>query len=89
MGCLCHVFVFITHVFVTHAWKCGDCELKPPTAPPIVALACYVLGLRGAAISYRYFASKLWHGETFFMQIDAHSLFERSWDSLLIGDILK
>jgi hypothetical protein len=23
----------------------------------------------------RYFASKLWHGESYYMQIDAHSFF--------------
>eukprot|EP00904_Undaria_pinnatifida_P009580 jgi/Undpi1/5752/HiC_scaffold_2.g01026.m1 len=42
----------------------------------------------GPAVA-RYFASKLWQGETFFMQIDAHSLFETSWDTMLIDDILN
>ncbi|CAN0509117.1 unnamed protein product, partial [Laminaria digitata] len=42
----------------------------------------------GPAVA-RYFASKLWEGENFFMQIDAHSLFEPEWDTMLIADILK
>lgn len=29
----------------------------------------------------RYFASKLWYGEQWFMQIDAHMTFARHWDS--------
>lgn len=37
----------------------------------------------------RYFASKLWKGENFFMQIDAHSLFVDDWDTMLIKDIYK
>lgn len=37
----------------------------------------------------RYIASKLWMGETYFMQIDAHSLFEASWDTTLVTDIRK
>ncbi|CAM9400746.1 unnamed protein product [Phaeothamnion confervicola] len=35
----------------------------------------------------RYFASKLWHGETYYMQIDSHSIFERGWDDAYILDI--
>lgn len=37
----------------------------------------------------RYFASKLWQGENYFMQIDAHSLFQIGWDAMLIQDIVK
>lgn len=35
----------------------------------------------------RYLASKLWFGETYFMQIDAHMQFARGWDTDLIQDI--
>ncbi|CAM9300323.1 unnamed protein product, partial [Phaeothamnion confervicola] len=40
----------------------------------------------GPAVA-RYFASKMWHGETFFMQIDSHSLFEHDWDAAFVRDI--
>lgn len=38
---------------------------------------------------FRYMASKLWQGETYFMQIDAHSLFVPGWDAALVRDIHK
>lgn len=37
----------------------------------------------------RYLASKLWMGETYFMQIDAHSMFVNGWDTMLVEDIHK
>lgn len=37
----------------------------------------------------RYFASKLWYGETFFLQIDAHSLFRPGWDTAFVSDIKR
>ncbi|CAM9563859.1 unnamed protein product [Chrysoparadoxa australica] len=40
----------------------------------------------GPAIA-RYIASKLWMGEQYFMQVDAHSLFEMGWDDTLIRDM--
>ncbi|CAB1121489.1 unnamed protein product [Ectocarpus sp. CCAP 1310/34] len=40
----------------------------------------------GPAVA-RYMASKLWMGETYFMQIDAHSLFVPHWDTTLVNDI--
>jgi hypothetical protein len=36
----------------------------------------------------RYFASKLWYGEQWYMQIDAHMFFRQDWDALSI-DMLK
>ncbi|CAM9164550.1 unnamed protein product, partial [Scytosiphon promiscuus] len=42
----------------------------------------------GPAVA-RYLASKLWMGETYFMQIDAHSLFVHGWDAMLVDDIHK
>jgi hypothetical protein len=35
----------------------------------------------------RYLASKLWRGETYFLQIDSHSHFKQGWDSNLIEQI--
>jgi len=35
----------------------------------------------------RYFASKLWGGETFFMQIDAHLEFAKEWDKKYVAEI--
>ena len=32
----------------------------------------------------RYFASKLWYGETWFMQTDAHMTFAQDWDAISI-----
>jgi hypothetical protein len=40
----------------------------------------------GPAVA-RYLASKLWAGENFFMQIDAHSLFVQGWDEAYAEDI--
>lgn len=40
----------------------------------------------GPAVA-RYFASKLWQGETYFLQIDAHSLFRKGWDTVYVNDI--
>ena len=40
----------------------------------------------GPAVA-RYFASKLWHGENFFMQIDSHSLFDYGWDAVFVQDM--
>lgn len=42
----------------------------------------------GPAVA-RYLASKLWHGETYFMQIDSHSLFDQGWDTAFTEDILN
>ena len=35
----------------------------------------------------RYFASKLWGGENFFMQIDSHLRFGKHWDAKYIEDV--
>jgi Glycosyltransferase (GlcNAc) len=40
----------------------------------------------GPAVA-RYFASKLWYGETYFMQIDSHSLFDQGWDTAFVEDV--
>ena len=40
----------------------------------------------GPAVA-RYYGSKLWGGETFFMQIDSHTRFARNWDKLYIEDL--
>eukprot|EP00611_Tribonema_gayanum_P003295 TRINITY_DN1255_c0_g1_i1.p1 TRINITY_DN1255_c0_g1~~TRINITY_DN1255_c0_g1_i1.p1 ORF type:complete len:530 (-),score=118.48 TRINITY_DN1255_c0_g1_i1:10-1599(-) len=40
----------------------------------------------GPAVA-RYFASKLWHGENYFMQIDSHSQFVSGWDSFPVTDM--
>lgn len=37
----------------------------------------------------RYFASKLWQGQTYYMQIDAHSLFQQGWDAAFVADIKR
>jgi len=34
----------------------------------------------------RYFASKLWYGEQWFMQIDAHCTFAKGWDTEMIEE---
>eukprot|EP00474_Spongospora_subterranea_P010547 CRZ11005.1 hypothetical protein [Spongospora subterranea] len=36
----------------------------------------------------RYIASKLWNGEQYFTQVDAHSWFAPNWDSLLIANLV-
>merc|ERR1712157_135570 len=36
----------------------------------------------------RFFASKLWYGETWFMQTDSHMNFLRGWDTICI-DMIK
>ena len=35
----------------------------------------------------RYYASKLWGGETYFMQVDSHLEFYRHWDALYIEEL--
>lgn len=35
----------------------------------------------------RYYASKLWGGEAYFMQVDAHLEFYTHWDELYIGEL--
>ncbi|KAL3776917.1 hypothetical protein ACHAWO_004156 [Cyclotella atomus] len=35
----------------------------------------------------RYYASKLWGGETYFMQVDAHLQFYKNWDELYTNEI--
>mmetsp|Transcript_6802 Transcript_6802/g.7719 ORF Transcript_6802/g.7719 Transcript_6802/m.7719 type:complete len:553 (+) Transcript_6802:105-1763(+) len=37
----------------------------------------------------RYFASKMWNGENWFMQIDAHMTFIQDWDALSIAMLKK
>jgi hypothetical protein len=37
----------------------------------------------------RYFASKLWYGEQWYMQIDAHMFFRQDWDALSIEMLKK
>lgn len=37
----------------------------------------------------RYFASKLWYGEQWFMQIDAHMTFAKHWDATSIAMLTK
>eukprot|EP00934_Nitzschia_sp_Nitz4_P001220 Nitzschia sp. Nitz4//scaffold102_size76354//66113//67938//NITZ4_005642-RA/size76354-snap-gene-0.142-mRNA-1//-1//CDS//3329532279//1220//frame0 len=36
----------------------------------------------------RFFASKMWNGESWFMQIDAHMTFKQDWDAISV-DMLK
>uniref|UniRef100_A0A6U4ERP7 Glycosyltransferase 2-like domain-containing protein n=1 Tax=Phaeomonas parva TaxID=124430 RepID=A0A6U4ERP7_9STRA len=43
------------------------------------------LGPTGA----RYLASKLWFGEQYFMQIDAHMDFGKNWDAYLVEDMKR
>lgn len=40
----------------------------------------------GPAVA-RYYCSKLWGGETHFMQVDSHSRFALNWDKLYIEDL--
>ncbi|KAL9190558.1 hypothetical protein ACHAXT_000264 [Thalassiosira profunda] len=35
----------------------------------------------------RYYASKLWGGESFFMQVDSHLLFAEHWDELYVNEV--
>lgn len=37
----------------------------------------------------RYFASKLWYGEQWFMQIDSHIFFRQDWDALSVEMLQK
>lgn len=37
----------------------------------------------------RYLCSTLWQGETYFLQIDSHSLFSKGWDTKLISMVKK
>lgn len=37
----------------------------------------------------RYFASKLWYGEQWYMQIDAHMFFRQDWDELSVEMLKK
>jgi hypothetical protein len=37
----------------------------------------------------RYFASKLWYGEQWFMQIDAHMTFKQNWDAISVEMLQK
>jgi hypothetical protein len=37
----------------------------------------------------RYLCSTLWNGETYFLQIDSHTLFAKGWDEKLIGMVRK
>lgn len=37
----------------------------------------------------RYFASKLWYGEQWFMQIDAHMTFLQDWDAISVEMLNK
>jgi len=37
----------------------------------------------------RYFASKLWNGEQWYMQIDAHMTFLQNWDAISVEMLLK
>jgi hypothetical protein len=37
----------------------------------------------------RYFASKLWYGEQWFMQIDSHIFFRQDWDALSVQMLQK
>jgi len=37
----------------------------------------------------RYFASKLWYGEQWFMQIDSHMFFRQDWDALSVEMLKK
>lgn len=53
--------------------------------PPAACCSCRCYATR----VFRYMASKLWEGETYFMQIDAHSLFIQGWDTTLVKDINK
>ena len=34
----------------------------------------------------RYLGSQLWQGETYYMQVDAHTTFARGWDDILRED---
>ena len=35
----------------------------------------------------RYYASKLWGGETYFVQTDSHLEFYKDWDELYINEL--
>uniref|UniRef100_A0A7S3UTW3 Uncharacterized protein n=1 Tax=Heterosigma akashiwo TaxID=2829 RepID=A0A7S3UTW3_HETAK len=37
----------------------------------------------------RYFASKMWSGQTYYMQIDSHIVFVQNWDKLLLGSLKR
>lgn len=37
----------------------------------------------------RYFASKLWNGESWFLQIDSHTMFAQDWDAQSIDMLQK
>ena len=40
----------------------------------------------GPAVA-RYYSSRLWGGETYYMQVDSHLRFAKSWDELLAEDL--
>lgn len=37
----------------------------------------------------RFLAQSLWRGEEYFLQIDAHMIFAKGWDTMLIEDLLR
>lgn len=37
----------------------------------------------------RYLASKLWYGETYFLQIDSHTSFAKGWDTSMAADMKR
>lgn len=61
----------------------GRCEAADPHVRMLFVQEAESLGPAVA----RYFASKLWQGENYFMQIDSHSLFDAGWDTAFVRDI--
>ena len=66
---------------------CNDPEfVKYCEAGQLRVLYVHETEALGPAVA-RYFTSKLWGGETYYVQVDAHLQFARGWDELYIKDL--
>jgi [Skp1-protein]-hydroxyproline N-acetylglucosaminyltransferase len=69
----------------------GSLKDRIPDFPPLMCENISILKLNESEsfgpFFARYLASKMWRGETYFMQIDAHTHFKDGWDSNLIAQL--
>ena len=61
-------------------YSCEDCL---PDTPNVRHMSLHYSEARGPSYA-RYLCSTLYRGETFFLQIDSHTRFEKGWDNLLV-----
>lgn len=67
--------------FCANSTFAGYCE-----AGQLRVLYVHEVDALGPAVA-RYYSSRLWGGETYFMQVDSHLRFARDWDVLLAEDL--